>query len=374
MSEPRAQRQRSHRRTKASARKTFDERILLREVRPRDLAGLVALSAHLDSVNFPHDPAVLKKLIDRARDSFTGKIEDATRREYMFVMQTFPSKRIIGTCTVFAQHGHPDSPHVYFDVLENERYSITLERHFRHVILRLGFSFQGPSEIGALVLDPEHRSFGLGKPLSFVRFLFMAMYRRAFRDSVIAELMPPLLADGRSQLWEHLGRRFTGLGYQEADKLSHTNKEFIISLFPEMIQASLLPDEVQALIGQVGPETEAVRRMLEAIGFEYSYRIDPFDGGPHFEAEVDDLTVVKAAKPLTVDRARLTAEDEAAVLGRAGRDDLRNLVAVGEPEPPHKFRAVLAAAVVEGSRVSLTSETLRLLRTRTGQTVWTMPL
>jgi hypothetical protein len=108
----------------------------------------------------------------------------------------------------------------------------------------------------------------------------MAMYRGLFRDSVIAELMPPLLSDGRSRLWEHLGRRFTGLSYQEADKLSHDNKEFIISLFPQDIQASLLPDDVQELIGEVGEDTKGVKRMLENVGFEYSHRIDPFDGGP----------------------------------------------------------------------------------------------
>ena len=87
-----------------------------------------------------------------------------------------------------------------------------------------------------------------------VRFLYIARHRAAFRDEVLSELMPPLEEDGRSLLWEALGRHFTGLSYQEADRLSRENKEFIRTLFPQdPIYASLLPASAQALIGQVGP-------------------------------------------------------------------------------------------------------------------------
>ena len=42
--------------------------------------------------------------------------------------------------------------------------------------------------------------------------------------------------------------------YQEADALSRQNKEFIRALFPQdPLYATLLPPEVQELIGQVGP-------------------------------------------------------------------------------------------------------------------------
>lgn len=346
-------------------------RYLIREVEPKDLEGLYALSKHLDSVNFPHDKKVLKGLIQLARKSFAGKIEDIFRRQYMFVMQNVETGHVAGTSMIFAQHGHPESPHIFFDVMDDERYSTTLDRHFRHITLRLGFNYEGPSEIGALVLDPKLRSVGLGKPLSFVRFVFMAMYRRNFRDTVISELMPPLFEDGRSLLWEHLGRRFTGLDYQEADKLSHTNKEFIISLFPHTIHASLLPDDVRALIGEVGDDTKPVRRMLERVGFEYSHRIDPFDGGPHFEAGIDDITTCKGTRRFAVSPRTLSEEDEAAALGRQRVESLqRRLVSVGAPKPPYKFRAALAAGRVESGELVLSSTTKKMLRVKTGSDVW----
>ena len=188
---------------------------------------------------------------------------------------------------IFAQHGSRRAPHVFFDVLEEERYSETLDRHFAHRVLRIGYNYKGLTEIGGLVLLPEFRRHPerLGRSLAYVRFLYLARHRQLFRDEVLSELMPPLEPDGTSLLWESLGRKFTGLTYQEADRLSQTNKEFIRALFPQdPLYATLLPPHVQALIGQVGPETKGVEKMLREVGFSYAHRIDPFDGGPHFHA------------------------------------------------------------------------------------------
>ena len=138
-----------------------------------------------------------------------------------------------------------------------------------------------------------------------VRFLYIARHRAAFRDEVVSELMPPLEPDGTSLLWESLGRRFTGLSYQEADRLSQDNKEFIRTLFPQdPLYASLLPPHVQELIGEVGPGPRAVEKMLREIGFSYAHRIDPFDGGPHFHARTDDITLVRGTRARARRRGR----------------------------------------------------------------------
>lgn len=352
------------------------ERFVIREVQPKDLEGIYALSEHLDSVNIPHDRKFLRAAIREARSSFTGRTEDPTRRKYMFVLELKPAGKVAGTCTIYAQHGHPETPHVFFDVIDDERYSSTLNRHFSHQTLRLGFNYRGPTEIGALVIHPDLRARGLGRPLSFARFLFIAMYRERFRSKVIAELMPPLQSDGRSLLWEHLGRHFTGLGYQEADKLSHHNKEFIYALFPQTpLYASLLPEEVRGLIGQVGPETASVRRMLEDVGFEYRHRIDPFDGGPHFEAKADDIEPVREARRLRVSGRALASDFEHQVLARRVVSGVeRKLVGVGRPEGPTRFRATVAGVTTEGGDAILSAETRALLRVEPGEDVWATAL
>lgn len=350
------------------------ERFLIREVQPRDLEGLYGLSRHLNSVNFPHDRRVLKQLITKARRSFAGQEKDLGQSQYMFVLEGAESGRIVGTSMVFAQHGSSEAPHIFFDVFQDERYSTTLDRHFTHTTLRLGFNYSGPTEIGALVVHPDCRALGLGKPLSFVRFLFMAMYRERFREEVIAELMPPLTSDGRSRLWEHLGRRFTGLSYQEADKLSHTNKEFIVSLFPQAIHATLLPDDVAELIGQVGEDTKGVKKMLESVGFRYSWRIDPFDGGPHFHAATDDISLVRNSDQFRVAKEVVSAEEEQALLTRhPARGLSRYIVGVGNPKGSTRFRALVVGAQEDGDELRLSMQARKILKVRTHHELWAVP-
>ncbi len=211
---------------------------------------------------------------------------------------------------IHAQHGTKRTPHVFFDVLEDERYSETLDIHKSHRLLRIGYNYSGPTEIGGLVLQPEYRGHkvALGKWLSYVRFLYIGLHRPDFRDEVISELLPPLDPDGTSIMWEAIGRQFTGMSYQEADRLSQTNKEFVRALFPQephLSVAQLFPkDARQDVIGQVGPQTKGVEAMLRRIGFRYAERIDPFDGGPHFIARTDEITLVRGAHRLRASSAR----------------------------------------------------------------------
>src|SRR5919206_2014102 len=337
---------------------------LLRDAHRADLKALRTLAAELNSVNLPNDERALAEIIDRSARSFGGKIRDPLSRSYVFVLEDPRSGRVLGTSMVIAQHGTYDSPCTFFDVSEREHYSSTIDRHFRHRVLSIGYHFDGPTEIGGLVVHPEDRG-GESKPgkqLAYVRFLYVAMHRDRFRDRILAELMPPLLPDGRSLFWESCGKRFTGLEYQEADKRSRENKEFIQQLFPPGdIYATLFPPRVQRLLGAVGPETLGVKHLLEKVGFRYVNRIDPFDGGPHYEAKVADLTLVRAYR-------RLRVAD-----GAPGRSDEDKLVAVERPDGKVRFRAVRTPARIDGDDVLLPDDARDLLEVERGERVHVVP-
>jgi arginine N-succinyltransferase len=55
---------------------------------------------------------------------------------------------------IIAQHGTYEAPHIYFQVTESEHYSASLDKHFRHKVLSIGYNYEGPTEIGGLVVDP----------------------------------------------------------------------------------------------------------------------------------------------------------------------------------------------------------------------------
>lgn len=346
------------------------ERYEIRAATESDTDDLYELASFLDSVNLPHDREAIEDLLKRSERAFAQIEGDPRRREYVFVLHDTVARRAIGTSTVFGQLGRRDAPYIYFDVKQEERYSATLDLHFVHDVLSMGYSYNGPTEIGGLVMHPDARRAPerLGRLISYVRFLWIAMHRDYFQNYVLAELLPPLADDGVSHLWEAVGRRFTGMTYREADKLSKTNKEFIRGLFPDGdIYGTLLSDEAQAVIGQVGPQTRGVEKLLRRIGFDYVNRVDPFDGGPHFVARTEQISLVRAARPMKLSSAPAD-----------GSPLTPHLCALESDRPPY-FRAFTCQArEVEsptGAPQLLIPEGLRQRhRVPEGAKTWVLPL
>ncbi len=332
----------------------------------QDEEELLRLAHYLDSVNLPNDPAYVRSLLEHSDRSFSGKIHSVTHRKYVFLIWDHEHERAVGTSMIVARLGRRDAPYIYLDVIDEEKYSKLLDKHFHHPALRLGFSYQGPTEIGGLVVAPECRASKekLGLQISYVRFLFIAMHRKLFQDEILAELLPPLEDDGTSHLWEALGRHFTGISYAEADRLSSENKSFIRDLFPSgLIYASVLSEDAQGVIGKVGAQTKGVEKMLRRIGFRYADRVDPFDGGPHFVADTDDVTLIQNARVAML--GEVLAEAPKGHLALVGRD---------HDGPPY-YRAI-ASPVLEmgGSRIGLCRDAAERLQVQPGDAVHHLPL
>jgi arginine N-succinyltransferase len=102
--------------------------------------------------------------------------------------------------------------------------------------------------------------------------------------------------------------------------------------------------------------------MLRRIGFHYAWRVDPFDGGPHFTAPTDEVTLVQRSH-----EARLTG------LLLAGPTKARALVAVESPESPF-FRAAVAPWQPSGDGGEIGEAEAALLGVRPDDKVWVLPL
>ena len=161
-----------------------------------------------------------------------------------------------------------------------------------------------------------------------------------------------------------MGRHFTDMSYADADILSKKNKEFIKQLFPEgIIYASVLSKHAQDVVGKVGPTTRGVEKMLRRIGFRYAHRVDPFDGGPHFTAMTEEITLVQRSS-----RAPVTdIIDETGTAGKA-------LIAVETKDAPF-FRSVLGRLEHgPGDRVAIGRDAASYLGAVVGDEVLTLPL
>lgn len=269
---------------------------ILRNANLSDLEDLYELSGKVLFINLPHDKGIIEAKIKASLKSFKTPSPNLADNYYIFVLEDQSQKKVIGVSMIHAQHGTEKEPHFFLKVSHENKYSTTINTGFVHGTLKLGLETDGPTEIGGLVVDPSYRGHKdkLGKQISFVRFLYMALNPERFKEEIHSELMPPFDDEGKAPLWEAIGRRFMSMDYTEADLLSRSNKEFILSLFPaENIYMTLLPLEARNAVGKVGKDTEPVKKMLEDIGFTYINEVDPFDGGPHYRCKLQDIKPIK---------------------------------------------------------------------------------
>jgi arginine N-succinyltransferase len=289
----------------------------------------------------------------------------------MFAMEDMDTGGVIGTSQVRAHQGGPGNPNWSMKLSDKDFYSPALGQGTTHTVMQLYGDETGPTEIGGLILQPSHRGHRArpGRLLSFVRFHYMALHRAVFADRIIAEMMPPVTSEGDNAFWDHFGRKFIPVRYAEADRFCQFNRRFISELLPkEEIFITLFPLEIQNMVGVVSRETLPARRMLESIGFTFRRFVDPFDGGPHLEAETDSLTLIK--------------ETRTGVLGKAlAAERCEGYGIVSVTTEDGEFRAVEASySVAEGVGggggvvVRVPEEVARVLGGGAGMMAWVTPL
>ena len=333
---------------------------ILRNAVETDLSQMLELSQLKVFINLPSNPQILEKKINDSQRTFKHPSKNLEENLYVFVLEDTETGRILGVSLIHGKHGTEEEPHFYLTVGQENKYSSSLNTGFIHGTLKFGLETNGHTEIGGLILDPGHRGspFKLGKALSFSRFLYIAEHQDEFTDYIHVELMPPFDSNGKSPLWEAIGRQFLNMDYQEADLLSRRNKEFILSLFPsETIYETLLPLTARDAIGKVGQETLPVKRMLENIGFRYMHEVDPFDGGPHYRAKKGDISLLKELKDYKVN-----FEDP-----RGTNPEERNLYLLSMDHKDYHFYAPITPARLQDGELYVPQRFQKICHQNTGK-------
>ncbi|MBX3020404.1 MAG: arginine N-succinyltransferase [Bdellovibrionales bacterium] len=332
---------------------------LVRAVRREDSQALYELARQFTLLNLPADKRTIEKKVERSEASFAGELSKA-EAEYIFVVEDTEADMVTGSSMILAKNGTPNSPNFSFQVMKKERFSRELGIGFIHQILRLRANTDGPTEVGGLVVDRAYRRRPekVGRLISLSRFLYIGMQQDRFEADLHSEMAPPLTEEGRSEFWEALGRRFTGMPYQEADQLSSQNNGFIQSLFPEEdIYLALLDSKARLVLGRVGNETQAALHMLNRIGFTYKEEVDPFDGGPHLGCKTTECTVIKNMKTFKLKSGS----------GEFGHAGLVGLSRDGS------YVGCASSFRVEGAEIALPEKTWKLLDLSAGEEIHLAP-
>ena len=339
--------------------------LLIREAGPKDFSRVFPLARLLDSYNLPADPKLIRKLLEDSRCSFRGLLPREKSR-YLFVLEDQKTllvpgtpvpgtNRIVGCSLILAKHGSRGRPHLWLAQKRVTKKSRTLGIRRSHEVLQLGYTENGPTEVGGLVVLPAYRrnEQGCGLQLSYARFLYMAMHPGRFEKTVLIEYRGAMGRRSRSPFWEAVGKVFTGLPYARADRLSATRKEFILSLLPrEPLYCALLPEKVQKAIGAIHPNAVPAAKLAGRQGFRRMRQIEPFDGGPYYSAPRSGIGIVRATRRLQL------------VQSKEGTS--KNGVFLVGTDSGGWFRAVRTEGAVRGPRFAAGSRFFDRLRVKPG--------
>jgi arginine N-succinyltransferase len=334
---------------------------LIRRIRESDADALFELRT-LAGPGFTSLAAtddILRARVANSAANYASKIErPGTDQRYMLVLEHVETRRVVGLAAVKACVGETP-PFFNFRVLRIAQASAAAQRRFDTEVLILVNEFTSCSEVGSLFVRAENRAGGIGRSLAQARYLLMATAAQRFAPTVVSELRGVVDEQGRSPFWEHLGRHFFKMSFEEADRLSATtDNQFILDLMPKYpIYVDLLHEEARTVIGRCHTAGEGALRLLQWEGFRYDRVVDIFDAGPLLSAARDTLRTFREARRV-----------EARIVNRVS-GGARGLVATSDIA---RFRCCPTVVDVDGDVGTIGAAAAKVLGVGAGETliVW----
>lgn len=337
--------------------------LVLRTVCESDLAQVhrLAVLCGKGMTSLPQDKDLLQKRIALSLESFKKQVHEPSDEYYLFVLEDTKSQQLIGTSAIQAKTGF-DTPFYSYHLSKYARISYSLNIRSEYELLNLVNDNQGRTEICTLFLDPSYRKSHNGLLLSKARFLFMAQHQQRFAPAIIAELRGLINKNNQSPFWEHVGRHFFQMDFNEADSLNlSTNKQFIEDLMPQYpIYVPLLAEEAQKAIGKPHESTIPAMSILIKEGFHFNNYVHIFDAGPILEALLTDIKTVALSQEYSISGIS---------------DEVRSIEFI-VANTQIDFRATICSALIHEDENSciLSKKTAESLQVRVKDTVRISPL
>lgn len=339
--------------------------LVIRAITLDDIDPLIEMARQVGSgmTTLKPDRAMLGERVNIAVASFAETIPPE-ERDYMFVMEdtagTGSGNKLAGVCAIKAAVGLTE-PFYNYRIGTLVHHSRELDVFTRMDTLYLSNDLTGSTELCSLFLMPEYRTGSNGKWLSKSRFLFIAQFQHLFTEKIIAEMRGYQAEDGTSPFYEGLGRHFFKMDFNHVDGLTALGKKsFIAELMPRQpLYVAYLPDDAQAVIGQVHRSTLPARKLLEQEGMHYEGYVDIFDAGPVLQGRVGELRAVRDSVPTVAEEGVPEGECDITLVSNT---QLGN------------FRMILTQACAGGTKVSLSARELQLLHCQSGDPVRTLSL
>jgi arginine N-succinyltransferase len=335
-------------------------RYLLRPAMPDDLPAFERIAAEraIGISSLPADRDALADRLRRSAHAFATDDDASGEEIYWFVLEDRRrGGHIIGTSGIAAAAGFHDRFHCYRNEFIVQASPALGARHRVHT-LHLSHDLTGVTLLTGFHIEAGYAGTIAPQLLSRARLLFIAGNPGRFASDRIASENPGLAdPNGRCPFWDAIGRRFFGMDFASAERLTHgPAKSLITDLMPQTpIYVNLLPEESQWAIGQLHPVAELPFEILLDEGFEAETWLNVFDGGPTVEARLAMLRTVRRLRTWRAGDGAASGRNDGSASGSGsarGRDALP-----ASPEPGLRlvatrrregFRALLAPADAQG--------------------------
>ena len=333
----------------------------IREAKLNDLDQLMEISSATGSgmSSMPTNLQSWRGKLEKSEESFAKEATKAQGEVYFLVMEDSVTGKIVGTTAIYAGVGLTQ-PFYSYKVSKLVSFSKELDKTNHMEVLHLVNDFTGSTEIGSLYLDPDYRKDGNGRFLSRCRFLMLADFPDRFGDIIIAEMRGWQDEEGHSPFWEHLGRKFFGLGFENADFMSAVKgNQFITDLMPRHpIYSDLLPDSARNAVGVPHSASAPALNLLKKEGFRESGYVDIFDGGPTVQCQLRNIQSYQDAATGIV--RNIIPDDNF---------DIEKLFIISNKDP-RNYRFVRAPLVVDDDQqITIGIEAAKVLNIEIGQTL-----
>jgi len=323
--------------------------IILRPAKLNDVSNLERLAHESGTIvsTLPAKRSHLLNKVERSITSFEQDVDTAGEESYLFVLEETLTGQILGTGAVNALAGNREPFYAFRNDIKIHS-SRELNVHSRIHALTLNHDLSDHSQLCSFYIVPALADSLYPSLITLGRLLFMSIFPMRFANEWMAVL--PGIADehGRAPFWEHVGRKFFGIDYNQVEYYNGTrNKTFIAEMMPyHPLYVALINEEAQAVMGLVHKDAELQCSLLCEQGFEADKYVEIFDAGPILTAQRNALFLSQKIQQV---KLTIIASNNALQTYLIGLAD------------GNSFKACLVQGVLQGNQLQVSQDNIEQL-------------
>lgn len=268
----------------------------------KDQPALLRFALQHSLSNLPADPGLLRKKILNSKKSFQGLLPEKDKN-FVFVLKDLKNRsQVVGSSQVQSQYGSEKNP----------LFQLYVSHVKKKPVLKLKVCKTPVSCLTGLVLDTSYHGHPkkLGRLISFIRFLFMAISPGVFQAQVYTEIKPFLNRKLKSPFFEYFKKIHCDKISEFKSPLSFCLKKWVRRVFSRPVFISDLPPGVQKVLGHTNPMGGRALHILKSQNFVFNGRMHPMDAGPCLQALRYKIPVIQNTKKVGLKTGNLKSRGQ----------------------------------------------------------------